>query len=164
MIFNEQQKLESVGMKMLFGISTLSALAIIFFTENKEGQAGFDDWLFLIGFTLFLTAVYLLVFESTAYTQVDRNGISYKYRPIIWNFKTIAWRDIQSVKVVSVSPISDFGGWGYRFIGGRKGKAIVLSGDFGLQIIKKDGKKFTITTKRNLELKRVVKYWQNKNK
>jgi len=164
MVFNEEQKLNAIGMKILYGISTLPIIVIVFFKENSEGKAGFDDWLFLVGFTLFIMAIYFFVFESKAFTTIDRNGISYKYRPFIWNFKTIAWRDIQSVKVVSINPISDFGGWGYRFIGGRKGKALVLGGKQGLVISKKDGKRFTITTQRKQELERVLKYWKKENK
>ena len=159
MVFNEEQKINNIGFKLLYGVSTASVLAIVFFTEH-EGKAGFNDWFFLVGFAIFMVGIYFLGFETSAFTKIDRNGISYKYRPFVWNYKCITWNEIETAEILPIRAVRDFGGWGFRF-GGKKGKAIVLSSGYGVVITKTSGKKFTITTQRKLELMRVVDFWMN---
>ena len=43
-----------------------------------------------------------------------------------------------------MSPITDYGGWGYRW--GRKGKGIILAGDKAIVISLMKGKDFVLTT------------------
>ena len=95
--------------------------------------------------------------------RLDSKGIHYKYRPIIWNEKTIPWKEVKNIQVKSVSPLSDFGGWGYKLGFKQKGTGIILSGDHALFITRKIGKNFTITTNRKLELSRVAEFWMNES-
>jgi len=162
MLFSEEQKINNIGFKLLFGVVTAFSLVGVFLIEQKGREGSIYDWFLLIAFLVFLLSIYLIVFETKAYTKVDRNGICYKYRPFIWNYKCIGWREIELARVLKIKPIRDFGGWGFRF-GGKKGKAIVMSSGYGVVITQKSGKKFTITTQRKLELERVIDFWMNEN-
>jgi hypothetical protein len=163
MVFNESQKINNLGIKVMFA-STLVPIYFILYKEvNERGgftQGDVMEWSVLF---LFLVLVYLLVFESKATLRIDFSGIHYQYKPIIWKEKTIVWNDIESLEVKAVSPLSDFGGWGLKFGFGKKGMGIILSGDHALVVTKKSGRKFTITTSRKAEISRVGEYWMKEN-
>jgi len=62
-------------------------------------------------------------------------------------------------------PISEFGGWGLRggfFFNKGKEKAVNVSGDIGIQLIFKNGKKLLIGTQKKEEAKRVLETYNLK--
>jgi hypothetical protein len=53
---------------------------------------------------------------------------------------------LESISVRSYNPLREFGGWGYRSWGGKKGNAWNISGNQGLQLQFKSGKELLIGT------------------
>ncbi|APZ48188.1 hypothetical protein BW723_16255 [Polaribacter reichenbachii] len=87
----------------------------------------------------------------------------YQFFPFHLKLKLIAWQDISKAYVRNYSPISDYGGWGLK--GGwssAKGKAINVSGDVGIQLELKTGKKLLIGTNKESEAKRVLATYSSK--
>ncbi|MGK0329715.1 MAG: hypothetical protein ACJAXF_003214, partial [Polaribacter sp.] len=64
-------------------------------------------------------------------------------------------------------PISEFGGWGLRggfFFNKGKEKAVNISGNIGIQLILKSGKKLLIGTQKESEAKSVLETYKSKIK
>lgn len=109
---------------------------------------------------LLLTFVHVLVVLIFLYsklsTEITESEIMYKFFPFNWRKKSILWVDVEKAYVRSYNPILEYGGWGYRFGLFGKGRALNVSGNVGLQLELKNGKKILIGTKMQEELKLVI--------
>ena len=70
-------------------------------------------------------------------------------------FRHFSWAELEEIYVREYSPISEFGGWGWRF--GMGGKAYNISGDQGIQLVFKNGKKLLIGTQKPVEAAEALK-------
>jgi hypothetical protein len=104
---------------------------------------------FILIASLFI--VLLLLFGYARMTTViDKNQIAYKFFPFQFTFQKINWDSIEKYEVITYNPLREYGGWGIR--PGKGGKAYNVSGDKGLQLYLKDGKKILIGTQKESEL------------
>jgi hypothetical protein len=62
---------------------------------------------------------------------------------------------LAEVKVREYRPLAEYGGWGVRGFG--KNRALNVSGNFGLQLVMKDGAKMLIGTQKPQELEDFLK-------
>ncbi len=90
-------------------------------------------------------------------TQIDETGIRYRFVPIHGKEQHIRWSDVDKVYTRTYSPLKEYGGWGVRKGVGKTGKAYNISGDKGLQIEMKDGKRLLIGTRLPGEIDQVLK-------
>jgi hypothetical protein len=79
-------------------------------------------------------------------TRITEGGIAVKLFPIHLKFRQYPWPEIEQIYVRQYSPITEFGGWGWRY--GFGGKAYNVAGDQGIQIVFKSGKKLLIGTQK----------------
>jgi len=132
--------------------------------------------IFLLGFTIYsfiadnesfstsemiasfaVTAIiFILFFIIKLETKIDELGIRVRLFPFHLQFKYFPWKNIQKVYIREYSPIGEYGGWGLRIVSFGKGKAYNISGNFGLQIVFKDGKKLLIGTQKAVEMKKFL--------
>jgi hypothetical protein len=84
-------------------------------------------------------------------TAISKEGVSFKFFPYINRERMYRWEDIQRAYIRKYKPISEYGGWGLKF-SFKGGKAYNVSGDMGLQLVLKDGKKVLIGTKKAEEM------------
>lgn len=91
-------------------------------------------------------------------TKIDTDGIEVRFFPFTLKALRYSWDEISEAYVRTYAPILEFGGWGlrYGFFSG-KGKALNVSGNQGLQLILKNGKKLLIGTNKEAELSEVLK-------
>ena len=80
------------------------------------------------------------------YTTIDETGISYRFLPFHFNPRKVAWTEIEYAWVRKYRPIVEYGGWGIRYGMGGKGMAFNISGNMGLQLVLKTGKRVLIGT------------------
>lgn len=132
MPYEEKQQFNGIWVFILIALFTLPTL---FFTGAEE----MPIVLLVIGGTLLLTGLLLFFLRQTI--RIDKEGVHFKQSPIHRTFRTIKWADIQSWKVYKISPLSDFGGWGYRLTAKRTG--YIIAGDYGLEL-KTDAKRLTV--------------------
>ena len=92
-------------------------------------------------------------------TKINEEGISFTYRPFINKPKVFKWENIQKAYVRKYQPIWEYGGWGIKY--GIKGTAYNTSGNKGLQLILKSGKKILIGTQKPKELEEFLKKYIN---
>ncbi len=108
-----------------------------------------------------ITITYLLVLALFAFmelrTTIDANGVSFQFLPFHLKPKVKSWDEIQSAYVRKYSPLGEFGGWGIRITFG-KGTAYNVSGNMGLQLVLKNGKKLLVGTRHPDEIREVLKH------
>tara|TARA_R110002051_G_scaffold222134_2_gene285773 strand:- start:71 stop:526 length:456 start_codon:yes stop_codon:yes gene_type:complete len=119
----------------------------------------------LIFFTVSMFFLTLLIFFIKLTTKIDEKGIHYQFYPFQLSIKKIPWNELAKVGVRTYLPISEFGGWGLRggfFFNKGKEKAVNISGNIGIQLIFKNGKKLLIGTQKKQEVESVLETYNSK--
>ncbi|MBU2919718.1 hypothetical protein KO504_00060 [Winogradskyella psychrotolerans] len=162
-IFKEEQRFNQLWLIILMLVSTIVPISIYVkeYTENPENFSSLE----LIGviFLILLASGFIFFFKLT--TRIDETGIHYKFFPFHWNLKNIKWNEINKAYVRTYDPLGEYGGWGLK--GGTlwnkaKGSAINVSGDIGIQLVLKSGKKLLIGTQKKNEAKSVLATYKTK--
>lgn len=140
-----------VGMDMLliFG----SVLQLIF--DTPFGNKPMSDPCLLIVTILFLLWSLFMLFVLTLHTYINDEGVFVKYFPLQFRYKLYDWNNITTSYVRKYNPLLEYGGWGVR-IGLKATKAYIMSGNMGLQLILKNGRKVLIGTNRPDDLESVL--------
>jgi hypothetical protein len=100
---------------------------------------------------LVVVLFWLLRLEVT----ITELGITYRFYPLQIRYRNIQWEEVEKAYVRIYKPIPEFGGWGIKF--GRNGRALNVSGNVGLQIEYKTGKRLLIGTIKRDELEAFMK-------
>ncbi|WP_412560237.1 hypothetical protein [Winogradskyella sp. MIT101101] len=162
-IFKEEQRFKQLWLIILMVISLLVPIGLIIAVYIKDPSSfSAIELVLLIGF-LVLVSTLIFMFKLT--TRIDEKGIHYKFFPFHWKFKTLEWHDINEAYVRTYDALSEYGGWGFK--GGplwkkSKGRAINVSGDIGIQLELKNGKKLLIGTQKKAEAESVLATYKNK--
>jgi hypothetical protein len=124
--------------------------------EIKTNGLDGEMWSLVFLIVVF-SLVFLLLFRASAQTRIDSVGVHYRYFPFVPKWRCIAWREVKQIAIKSVSPLSDFGGWGYKF--GRKKRGIILTGDHAIYITQQNDKVFAITTDKPEQARHAIAHW-----
>ncbi|MCF8429207.1 MAG: hypothetical protein K9G64_03670 [Bacteroidia bacterium] len=108
------------------------------------------DFIVILPIIIIVFIDLLLVFIQLK-TKIYEKGISYQLFPFHLKEKMVLWDEIAEVNIRKYSPIWEYGGWGYRY-SFKNGKAFNISGNMGLQLVLKNGKKILIGTNKPEEL------------
>lgn len=159
-IFKEEQRFTQTWLIVIIVISLIVPLAIILKEIDKLTTS---EIIISIG-TIILASGLILLFKLT--TRIDEKGIHYKFFPFHLKFKTVFWNDIENAYIRTYNAISEYGGWGIR--GGTlwykaKGKAINISGNIGIQLELKDGKKLLIGTNKKEQAQDVLSTYKTQH-
>ncbi|WP_375236223.1 hypothetical protein [Winogradskyella sp.] len=159
-IFKEEQRFTQTWLIIIIVISLIVTLAIILKEIDKLTTS---EIIISIG-TIILASGLILLFKLT--TRIDEKGIHYKFFPFHLKFKTVFWNDIENAYIRTYNAISEYGGWGIR--GGTlwykaKGKAINISGNIGIQLELKDGKKLLIGTNKKEQAQDVLSTYKTQH-
>lgn len=119
------------------------------FGTNPASDTGMLIILVLAGvlFPIFLISLKMETF-------VKKDGIYVRFFPLHLKPKRFSFEDIKTQEAIYYKPIREYGGWGIRW--GRNGKAYSISGNLGLQLTFKNGKKLLIGSQNPKELERVM--------
>jgi len=112
------------------------------------------------GGLIFVISIVLLVTLLSAIlrleTEINDEGVYYRFFPFQIAMKKISWSRISKAFVRQYDPIAEYGGWGLRIGLFGRGQAFNVSGDKGLQLVYDDGKKFLIGTNKPAALQNVL--------
>lgn len=163
MEFQESQKFKQWWVWAIIFIVDIIALITIYnfvldFKDNLQ-EIPLIISIILILFTI--VAINFLFIYSKLETKIDSSVIHIKYFPFHFKYQHYSWEDLDKVYVRQYSPIGEYGGWGYRFSIIGRGRAFNTSGDMGLQLIFKNGKKLLIGTQKPIEIR---EFLQNLNR
>ena len=134
--FEEEQSFDQIWIWALMGIELLVLLIPLILTAQPWWTLGLGVGVMVL--TMSLLASFKL------YSRIDSSGVHYRMKPFHWKEQTIPWEDIDQIYVRKYSPIVEYGGWGIRF--GRNGRAYNVKGNYGIQVVKKDGKRMLLGT------------------
>lgn len=154
-IFKEEQRFNQTWLIGLIVISSMIPLILII-KEYSDGKLTFNS--LLITLAVIITSSCLIFFFKLK-TRIDEKGIHYQFLPIHFKQKTIFWNQISSISIRKYDAITEYGGWGLKggFLWNKaKGKAINVSGNIGIQLELKNGKKLLIGTQKESEAKQVL--------
>ena len=118
------------------------------FGDNPMSDTG------LIIATVLYSLVMLLFYRMGLTTLIDDTGIYIRFFPFHLKYKFFAWEEIEKAYVRTYQPVREYGGWGLK--GGSMGLAYNVSGDKGLQLELKNGKKILIGTRQPENLQKLL--------
>lgn len=99
-----------------------------------------------------IISIVLIIFFliSYLYYEIDENQIAYKFIPFIIKPRIIPYSDIDTITICDYSPLSDYGGWGWRR--NRTTKAYTTKGNKAILLNLKNGKNILIGTQKNKDV------------
>lgn len=157
-IFKEEQRFRQWWLYVILFFATLPPIVIVFqdyMASDKSLESNSENFIALaIGLT-----VTAFMFFLKLKTRIDEYGIHFQFVPFHLKRKTILWKEIATAKVRKYDPITEYGGWGIKggfFWNKKKGVAYNVSGDIGIQLELKNGKKILIGTQKETEANRVL--------
>lgn len=162
-VFKEEQGFTQLWVIILMAVSIMVPLVIII-SQYIEDKASFSttELLLVVSLTVLLP---LIIFLFKLYTRIDEKGMHYKFVPFHLKYKSISWNEISKAYVRQYDAISEYGGWGLKggvFWRKSKGVAINVSGDKGIQMELKSGKKILIGTQLENQAKQVLNHYNSK--
>jgi general stress protein CsbA len=161
-IFKEEQRFTQTWLIIILAISMLIGIVSIT-VKYLDESSDYSLQEFVISLiVVMLVTGFIFLFKLD--TRIDQDGIHYKFFPFHWSFKVINWVAINKAYVRTYDPIGEYGGWGLKggaFWNKGKGKAINVSGDIGIQIELKDGKKLLIGTQKQADVKSVLSTYKS---
>jgi len=121
-------------------VVVLAATVGSFAAELAAGAPLMGAWISLAALILVTVSILCaLVFR----VRVDEDGLEVR-AAAGWPRIRIARDDIRSVEVVHVSPMGEYGGWGWRY-GIGSGWAVVMRTGEAIRVTRRNGKVFTVT-------------------
>lgn len=142
----------------------IDSLYTQFYLQQPWGDKPMTDNMLLL-FAAFMLLVGIglpwLIASAQLITLIDKQGISYRFKPFHRKFKTLLWSDIATAFVRKYKPLAEYGGWGIRF--GLSGKAFNTSGNEGIQLVLKNNKKLLIGTHKRLEAKEILEHYNSES-
>lgn len=151
--FKETQRFRQWWLWVLMVISVLP-IPGMWFVQYQSGEK-LEVWE-VIMVSIVPLLILLLFAAMKLITRIDNTGIHYKFFPFHFKERTVTWDEIESAQIRRYNPIGEYGGWGLKY-GFKHGKAINVSGNMGLQLVLKDGKKVLIGTQKAEEVEMVLK-------
>ncbi len=160
LIYREEQRF---GSWLRWLIALLMALAVpfsIFSLTKIPSEQGSSDILPIL--TLITAgicvpiAVALLFLLLKLETEVRSDGLYIRFFPAHIHFKRFTAEDLSECYARKYKPLLEYGGWGIR-CSLRKGKAYNVSGNKGVQLVFKSGKRLLIGSQRAEELEEAIR-------
>lgn len=124
---------------------------------QQWGSRPLPDTALLIVGPLFISlgvVILYILYVLKLETEVRSDGLYVRFYPL--TSKSINFSEIVSCEARTYHPIKEYGGWGIRY-GWRGGKAYNVSGNRGVQLVFRNGKKFLIGSQRPEELAQAIK-------
>lgn len=152
-VFKEQQRFNQLW--LLAFISIIAILLTILFTKSFIiGKMSFLKYLWFLSLTLIPCA---LIFIIKLKTRIDEIGIHYQFYPIHLKMKIIPWKDIRSAQTRIYNALPEYGGWGLKNGNfGKRGAAINIKGNIGIQLILNNNKRILIGTQKKFDVDNII--------
>jgi len=152
--FKEVQKFRQPWLWIIMALTVLVTVGpFLTAVVAKPGLLLDIGFLITCFFTLLIVlGVIALLLVCKLTTEIGRDGIDYRFFPFHLTGRRIEWKDVEKGYVRKYRPVTEYGGWGIRIGIWRHGRAYNVSGDVGLQLELKNGKKILFGTQRPEEL------------
>jgi len=160
LIYREEQRF-SLWLRWLVALLMALAVPLSIFSlikiPSEQGSPGILPIIILTIAGIFVPiAIAVLFLLLNLETEVRPDGLYVRYFPFHINFKRFAVEDLSEYYARQYRPILEYGGWGVR-CSLRKGKAYNVSGNRGVQLVFKNGKRLLIGSQRAKELEEAIR-------
>lgn len=130
------------------GLSLVATTLILYLGESPL-------WLTLVTLGIILTATLFTVLVRFSIDANDKQlKLGFRLLPV---GKTLAYADIETIEVIDIHAIGDFGGWGYRYNPFTGTIGYIMEGEKGIMLTTKAGKKIAFTVRDMDRLLRVLR-------
>ncbi|MBC7246268.1 MAG: hypothetical protein H5T73_00610 [Actinobacteria bacterium] len=116
------------------------------FADRPPGEKEAPDWFMYLVWLLMGMGFPALFLSARLVVEVRDDGIHYRYHPFHLRFHRIGVEEIEEAEARTYRPVLEYGGWGIRY--GRKGKAYNVSGNRGVQLRLRDGRRVLFGSQR----------------
>lgn len=162
-IFKEEQRFTQTWLLVLIVISMIVPIILIIKEFSKENSTmSMNEFIFSM---VLLPLCIAPIFFFKLKTRIDEVGIHFQFFPFHLKPKTIVWSELKSAETRKYDAISEYGGWGLKggfFWRKSKGIAYNVSGDIGIQLEYKTGKKILLGTQLLNDVNSVLKTYEEK--
>lgn len=122
---------------IILGLVLAASLGIVIFTAFPLRPVTI--------FAIVVVGLIAALFVTMTWWRVSADHRGFTTRGALgWPLKRIPLADIRTVQVVDVQPVRDFGGYGWRWIGGGQSGVVLRAGP-GVEITSAQGKRFVVT-------------------
>jgi len=115
----------------------------------------------LILLLLIPIGILILFLTTRLETEINESGIYYQFLPFHFKRYKIDWTTVDKAYVRKYKPVAEYGGWGIRFWFGH-GRAYNISGNQGLQLEFKNGRRLLIGTQKPIEIEQLLQQLTDK--
>jgi hypothetical protein len=95
----------------------------------------------LIVLTALMLSLMGVLLSMRLESRADEHALCFRFYPVQFKKVCYRWEDMESIELKRYNPLIDYGGWGWRISVTGKGRAFNVSGNLGLYIVLKNGKK-----------------------
>ena len=160
LIYREEQKF-ALWLRWLVVLSMVWIVPLSIFSLTKtppeQGPPGILPIILLIVAGVFVPiAIAVLFFLLKLETEVRPDGLYLRYFPFHINFKRFTTDELSEYYARKYKPIREYGGWGIR-CSFRNGKAYNTSGNKGVQLVFKNGKRLLIGSQKAEDLENAIR-------
>jgi hypothetical protein len=159
-IFREEQKFGSWLQWLVYlcmGVSIVITIFALIKVSGGDNPQQTSDVVLAgivgIGVPIGIAVLFLLL---KLQIEVQTDGIYVRYFPFHIHFKRYRPEDLSECYALWYRPIWEYGGWGIRY-SLRNGKAYNVSGNQGVQLVFKNGKKLLIGSQKPEQLEAAIR-------
>jgi len=142
-LYEERQQFRQIWLWTIIFLVSLAALGVSLGSGAADSGSVARDCGLLVVVAVILLTVGLLYLTSLRVT-VDAQQVLVRFRPWPLGRRRIALSDIASCEPRTYHPIREYGGWGIRWSPFGSGWAYNVSGNRGVQLVLRDGKRILI--------------------
>ena len=155
-IYTEKQRFKQWWLWLILLITNVYGLYTAYFQFIKskntiDKQLNINNVLIE---TIIILAINLLFYYIKLETRIDSKSISVRFFPFQLKERVYNWEEIKSANIRTYKPLLEYGGWGIRGFGNNR--ALNISGNKGLQLEFKNGKKLLIGTVKAPEVESIL--------
>jgi len=145
--FTESQRIDQLWLKLL--MATVAIISFVpFLLMPNQDLWKIETMMIIMGLLFALTFACIITFVVKFETRITSDGVYYKYPPMVWKWKKVAYEELEDYRFRRYNAFTEFGGLGYKKKLFKKYHAIILKGDKGLELIFKNGKKLLLGTQK----------------
>jgi hypothetical protein len=141
MLFYEEKQFLRSNSMIWFAIA---GLLVTFLALVLNFSANDDDWTGILILSIVILSIVPLLLLASIHLRIEKEGIYIRYFPFHFKPLFFNWSEIDYFELRKYNPLNEYGGWGIK--GTKKNRAYNVSGDMGLQLTLKSGRKILVGT------------------
>jgi hypothetical protein len=168
-LFAEEQRFTQKWLWLLIiGATLIAVIPTIYGIYSQEilGKAWGNNptetgtlYLILILELVLMGGVMLLIYKMRLKVEIKSDGFWFSLTPLARKWRCIKKEEIAGFEVRTYRPVAEYGGWGIK--GSSRNKAYNISGNVGLQLVLKNGRKVLFGTQESQAIEYAMRKMMN---